>query len=227
MILLRNTRKKAVVFDFETCNLNLLPPAGTEDSIINLPWQLGWSVYNGDKLVKSNEDWLWWDCLHKKMSKDAAAITGFDYETYKAKAQDPGPVLEAFNAVLLAPEVISVTANGQNFDTYLYNILRNLLHKGTDYSWINRHVDIQVVEKAKILGYEMPPIGTHDWCLFSFKMSQIHRRGLKTNLAHLCSEYGVPYDKDRHHKEASYDSDLTYQVFRKQAQSLDLFIKSS
>lgn len=219
--------QKYLIWDFETANLSLLPCSNgldNLDTIINMPWQLGWQVYDGAKLVENHEDWIWWECFGSKMGRDAAAITQFDQSLYERRAKPPEPILERFNGYLLDPSVISITANGQNFDLYLYNIYRHLLKKGTDYSWVSRHYDIQVLEKASILGVAPPPIGTDDWTLFSFKMSGIRKRGMKTSLAHLAQQNGVPYDPNRHHKEASYDVSLTKGVFDAQIRKMDIYV---
>ena len=43
--------QKSVVFDFETCSLNLVSPE-------NKPWQLAFQVYEGDKLIESNDYYI-------------------------------------------------------------------------------------------------------------------------------------------------------------------------
>ena len=210
--------QKYLLLDMETCNLALIPGNNPP----NLPWQLGWQLYEGKKLVESHEDWLWWDDLEVKMGREAAAITGFDIDIYKKKATDPLPIFERFSKILYNPEVINVGANIINFDIYIFNILARKLGKKTDWSFTNRSLDIQIIEKAKILGQKLPPIGTDDWFFSNMKLAQYHQRGLKTNLAHLCKMYGVEYNEFRHHKEASYDSFLVSEVLQKQIQQIDI-----
>ena len=75
MELLRFKKDQAyLTLDFETCNLSLLPQA-------NAPWQLGWQ-YNSPRENFAREDWIKWDDLDKKMSKDAAAIIRFSFSEY-------------------------------------------------------------------------------------------------------------------------------------------------
>lgn len=212
------TDQKKLIYDFETCNLNLV---STE---FQAPWQLGWQVYQGKKHILSKEDWIWWDDLQSKMGKAAAELTGFDYDTYKRKAQPAQPILESFETYLLDKEVISVSANGVNFDQYIYQIYRRLLGKGYEWSWATRHVDIQTLHKAYILGMTPPPIGTKEWILFNIKMSQVVKKGLKTSLAFMCKEFGVDYDPTRHHREALYDVELTDQIFEQQLYRMDIYI---
>ena len=51
-----NNKQKCMVFDFETCNLNLT-------SLSNKPWQLAFQVYEGDKLIESNDYHIYWEDL--------------------------------------------------------------------------------------------------------------------------------------------------------------------
>lgn len=206
-----------LTFDFETCNLNLVSEQ------IQAPWQLGWEVKSQSK-ISAHEDWIWWDDLNDKMSADAARLTGFDYFVYKTKAKPAKPIFDKFTNELKKPSSISVSANGWNFDIYIYGIYCKLLGLIPSYDWTNRHVDIQTLEKAKQLDYKIPQIGTDDWIFFNVRMSEIRQRGLKTNLKFLCESYDVPYDETRHHREALYDVELTRQIFEKQVKSLDIYV---
>lgn len=217
MELLRFKKDQAyLTLDFETCNLSLLPQS-------NSPWQLGWQ-YNSSKENFAREDWIKWDDLDTKMSKDAAAITRFSFSEYNYRAKEPGPILDLFDRYFLDPEVISISANGAKFDAWMYNIYRQLLGRDLDWSWYSRHVDIQILEKAAILGCPIPKIGTDEWTFFNIRLGNFHQRGLKTNLAHLCGKYDVPYDASRHHVESLFDVELTKSVFDKQIRTLDIFI---
>lgn len=210
--------QKYLIWDCETASLALI----SGDNPPNLPWQLGWQLYQGKKLLESHEDWLWWDDLEQKMGRDAAAITGFDIDTYKSKATDPLPIFERFSKILYDPDVINVGANIINFDIYIYNILARKLGEKTDWSFTNRSLDIQIIEKAKILGQKLPQIGTDDWFFNNMKLAQYHQRGLKTNLAHLCKMYGVEYNEFRHHVSSSYDCELVMGVMFQQINQMDI-----
>ena len=63
-----DNKQKSVVFDFETCSLNLV-------STENKPWQLAFQVYEGDKLLESNDYYIYWEDL--KLSDGAKKVTGF------------------------------------------------------------------------------------------------------------------------------------------------------
>ena len=49
--------QKYLIFDYETCNLNLV--AGD-----NKPWQLAFIVAQGDKVLEKQDYWLKWDDLN-------------------------------------------------------------------------------------------------------------------------------------------------------------------
>ncbi len=210
--------QKYLIWDKETCNLSLLPG----ETPLNLPWQLGWQLYEDKKLIESHEDWIWWDDLEEKMGKDAAAITGFDINEYKRRASDPVPIFDKFSKLLYNPEIINVGANIVNFDFYIFNIFARKLGKTTDWDFTKRALDIQILEKAKILGQKLPQIGTDDWFFNNMKLAQYHQRGLKTNLAHLCKMYGVEYNEFRHHKEALFDVELCAAVMFQQINQIDV-----
>lgn len=207
--------QKYLTWDWETCNLSLL-------AINNRGWQIGWMRHIGTKLVESHEDWLLWNDLHEIMSRDAAAITRFDFETYRARAKDPAPIMERFDGHLFDPDTISITANGWNFDLFIEKATRELLGKPLDYSFCKNLVCIQNLEKAVILGVDIPKIGTNAWIAFNVKMGEYHERGLKTNLKLLCERYEISYDPLRHHAESQYDSQITKEVFDKVLWKIEL-----
>ena len=82
-------KQKYLCFDWETCNLSKLKEN-------NRGWQLGILRYEGNKLIESREDWLWWPDLMDFMSAGAAAVTRFNYDEYKNRAQDPAPIMDYF-----------------------------------------------------------------------------------------------------------------------------------
>ena len=82
--------KKYLLFDYETCNLNLVAN--------NKPWQLAFLVIENNKVVESKDYWLKWDQLN--VSPDAAKITGFTEAKYKKKATCAKAALEHFEKYL-------------------------------------------------------------------------------------------------------------------------------
>lgn len=202
-------KQKYLCFDYETSSL-LLASTGKKDTP-NKPWQLGWLRYEGKRLIESREDWIKWENF--EISKDAAFLTHFDWDTYNRKAQPAAPILEEFDSYLYDENYISIFANGFGFDGYIHNIYRDLVGKPTNYSWMKRAICIQVLHKAIVLEVRPPKIGTDDWVLWCFMMQNYRKKGLKTSLRYLCEYYGIPYDPNRHHLEANYDCELTSAVF--------------
>ena len=72
--------QKYVVFDYETCNLNLV-------STTNKPWQLAFIVFQGGKIIDKADYILKWDNIH--VSKEAAKITGFTKAMYDKRKTCP------------------------------------------------------------------------------------------------------------------------------------------
>lgn len=221
MSLLRYKKdQKVLVFDYETCCLSQLPDS------IQLPFALGWNCYEGNKTIFEREDWLFWPSFIEKMNqwgKGAIAVTHWTEEEYLRRAGPPEPILEEFEKYLYDPNIISVGANSASFDLYIHNIHRRELGKETDWGWFKNHVDIQCLAKALDLGITPPKIGTDDWVFFNIKMSNYHKKGLKTNLAFMCKDLEVDYNPEFHH-QAGYDTRLTYQCFQKQIQKMDILI---
>jgi hypothetical protein len=210
-----NFQQEYLLWDAETCNLNL------SHIEIDRPWQWGWEIYKGKNLVESHEDWLLWEDEFT-VGEGAAMITGFDWNKYNDKAVDPKPVLKAFEEKLYNPDVISIGANLVGFDVYIHMLFRKLLGKGVDFSYLKNLICIQSLEKAIVLGVKLPKIGTEEWVSFLFKMQNYRQRGLKTSLKALVLKYGIPYDETRHHVEASYDTHLTKEVFNKQIYAIEI-----
>lgn len=218
-LLRHNFNQIYVNHDFETSNLALLTPYG--DSIVNLPWQLGYNIYQGKNQIESHEEWIKWP-FPWEIGKAAAEITHFTWEKYHQISKDPVIILDKFEKWLYDPNVINVSANGARFDIYVHNIYRHLLKRPTDYSYLSRHVDIQVLHKAIVLGLTPPPIGSNEWVSFTFKVADYHKKGLKSSIKHMCEFYEVPYLADQHHKDASADAEMSQNIFQKQIWKLEI-----
>ena len=66
--------QKYLIFDYETCNLNL-------NHYSNKPWQLGFIIAEGSRVLKKYNFNLSWDEL--KLSKEAERITQFSRTKYE------------------------------------------------------------------------------------------------------------------------------------------------
>jgi hypothetical protein len=208
--LLRFQPNNRIVFDFESFSLQL------GDEMLNRPWQIGWLVIENNKVVQSNEDWIYWDDIDDVMSKEAAQITGFNKSVYLKKAQDSISILSKFNEFFYDKDYLILAANPHGFDVYLHNLWQRFHGLKTDFSYLERLICIQNLHKAKVLESKLPDLRTKEWACFNYKLYNYKERGLKTNLKFLAGEYDVPYDETKHHVSALYDVELTDDIFKKQ-----------
>jgi DNA polymerase III epsilon subunit-like protein len=199
--------QKYLVFDTETESLNLFK---------SRPWQISWAVAEGDKLIKHEDRFLFWEDL--KMSDGAAKITRFDRVAWSKKAEDPVKVLADFDKYLYDPEYILLGANLFGFDIFQHNNARRESGLKTDYSYIDRIIDVQALQKGIYMGLKSLPENRTAW---HYQMQNFRQRGMKTSVKHLCSVYDIDYDENRAHN-AVYDNSLVFQIFRKQIFSIEV-----
>jgi DNA polymerase III alpha subunit (gram-positive type) len=194
--------QKYVVFDFETCNLNLV-------SEHNKPWQLAFLVYHGDKLIESNDYHIFWEDL--RMSEGARKVTGFKDSKYKKLAQPAEEVLDHFEKYLYDDSYIKLGHNILGFDIYIHNIFRKLLGRKTDYSYLAHSIDTLCLAKAI---YKEVELNGGDFLSWQFKLNSFHERGMRLNLGACCKRYEVDFDPTKLH-DALYDIKKNYEVFKK------------
>ena len=204
MSLLRfNRDQNYMVFDFETCNLNLA-------SLDNKPWQLSFIVAEKGRVTEKLDYWLKWDNL--KMSPEAAKITGWTKRKYESKAVDPSEPLKHFEKYLYDDSYIKVAHNGLGFDVYIHGIYRELLGKKRDFSYLKNFIDTNCLAKAIKANIDYDK--NHDLLSWQYKLTQFRKKGLKTSLAQCCKDYDVSFDPKKLH-DALYDIQKNYEVFQK------------
>ena len=193
--------KKYIVFDYETCGLNLA-------SMDNKPWQLAFLICSDQKIEKKYDFYLKWDDLN--ISEDAKRVTGFKDSIYKKRAVDPLEVLDIFDSYFYNPEYYIVGHNIIGFDIYIHNIHRILCGKNSDYSYLNRLIDTNCIAKAISSNIECD---NTDFTLWQFKLQSYREKGLKTNLKFLCEKYNIDFDPSKLH-DALYDIEKNFEVFQ-------------
>jgi DNA polymerase III epsilon subunit-like protein len=201
-----NKNQKYLVFDTETESLALA---------IARPWQLSWLEYSDGK-TKNEDHFLKWDNLN--ISADAARITRFDFKTWKEKAENPREVLEKFDKVFYNPEYLIIGANLFGFDLYILNSLRKSLGLSSDYSYINRVLDIQCIQKGIYSGLKSIPENRTEW---QYQMYHHVQKGVKTSVKYLCKLYEIDYDDNKAH-DAVYDNLKCLEIFKKQIFAIDI-----
>jgi DNA polymerase III epsilon subunit-like protein len=201
--------QKYMVFDFETCNLNLC-------SKDNKPWQLGFILCKGDKVEKEHDFLIRWDDLD--VSPDAAKITGFNQTKYNKESVEPKKVLDFFEKYLYDPSYIKVGHNLLGFDVYIHSIFRRLLNKKPDYSYLQQLIDTLCIAKAIKKEIKPPKEKVLSW---QYKLTSFRERGLKASITALCKSYDLNFNPAKLH-DAIYDVKMNYEIFRRQIWEIEI-----
>lgn len=202
--------QKYIIFDYETCDLNL----ASED---NKPWQLSFIVADLNKVYEKKDYYLKWSNL--KLSEDAARITGFSKSVYNKKAECPKKALSHFESYLYDPEIIPLGHNVLGFDVYIHNIHRKLCGQTSDYSYIDKIIDTNCLAKATSEEIKFTK-GSSRIC-WQYSLNNFIKRGLKTSLQQCAKRYDIDFDPKKLHN-ALYDIELNYKVFKKQLWEVEI-----
>lgn len=200
--------QKYIIFDTETEGLNL---------VSSKPWQLAWIEATGKKITKKQNRFLKWDDL--KVSDDAARVTGFNYEIYATKAEDPRAVYKEFMDLIMQNDVIIVGQNLLGYDIYILGVIARLLGVEIDYSFVNRIFDTKAIATA--IAKESKTPDKDDFVAWQLKWLHYRERGLKSNQKHLLEHYGIEFDANKLH-DALYDIEKNFEIFLKQIWELEL-----
>ncbi len=198
-----NKNQKYIIFDYETCNLNLI-------STKNKPWQLAFMLFQGDKILDQGDYILDWKNL--QVSKEAARITGFTKSMYNKRKSCPEKALEHFEKYLYDEKIIPLGHNILGFDVYIHNIHRKLLNKSADYSYINRSID--TVCLARSIKKDIKKKNNSERIAWMYKLLNFREKGLKVNLQQCCRDYDIDFDPSKLH-DAMYDIQKNMDVFQK------------
>lgn len=202
--------QKFLVFDYETCNLNL-------SSLENKPWQIGFILLKGSKVINKYDLLIGWDDLN--ISSDAARITNFSKSKYEKEKKDASYCLDLFDKYLYDESYLVVGHNILGFDIFMHNIHRKLCGKPTDYSYIDRVIDTNCLARAiKNDIHYNDSINLISW---QYKLLNYRKRGVKTNLKQLCKDYSIDFNDSMLH-DALYDVEKTSEVLQKMLWQLEI-----
>ena len=191
-----------LIFDYETCNLNLCSPD-------NKPWQLGFMVVRKGKIEERVDYRLRWEGL--QVSPEAAKITGFNPKKHEELAIDPKEALTHFEKYLYNDDYIKVGHNLLGFDVYIHSIHRRLLNLPPDYSYLTNLIDTACIAKSIKKEIKFKNGNLLSW---QYKLSSLIERGLRVNLQQCCKDYSIDFDPALLH-DALYDIEKNYEVFKK------------
>ena len=194
--------QKYLVFDYETCNLNL-------NKCLNKPWQLGFLVADYNKIYEKHELYIEWENL--QVSKDAQKITGFSKSKYNKLKKPSEYCLELFEKYLYNDDYIIIGQNILGFDVYIHNIHRLLCNKVSNYSYLNRLYDTNCL--SRIIKNEIAIPKDLDLISFQYKLLNLRTKGVRTTLKEMCKYFKIDFDESKLH-DALYDVEKTYEVFK-------------
>ena len=197
-----NNKLNLVIFDYETCNLNLC-------SLDNKPWQLAFIVVEEGKIKERCDYRLAWPDL--SLSAAAARITRFNQKAHDKLAIPPQDVLSHFEEYLYNPKFWKVGHNILGFDVCIHGIHRRLLGLSPDYSYMDKLIDTACLAKA--IKKEIP-FKNGNLLTWQYKLNHLIERGLKVNLTQCCKDYSIEFDPKLLH-DALYDIEKNYEVFKK------------
>jgi DNA polymerase III epsilon subunit-like protein len=200
-----------LVFDYETCNLNL-------QSSDNKPWQVSYLLKSHiakkgksvSKELKRGDFYLKWNNL--VLSEGAERATGFSRKKYNLLAKNPKPILDELDDMIYDEDIYIVGHNLLGFDIYIHNIFRKLLNKPIDYSFAKRVLDTHALSKLyKIDMIDLQGRPITEWQL---KILNVRTRGIKTNVKAMCKDLDIKVDDSQLHN-AMYDVEKTDEIFLK------------
>lgn len=202
-----NREQKYVVWDCETEGLNL---------VHSKPWQIAWSVCQGDKILEEFDFYIKWDDLN--VSDGAAKVTGFSREIYERKAADPKIIFERFAKYLYDTQYKLVGQNVLGFDVYIINIWMKLIGLSPNYSYIDRILDTRCLAMAIA---KQIPVDKENLISWQYRLLNHRDKKVKASQLALLKKYDIEFNEKRLH-DAKYDCEMTYRIFKKQLFEIEL-----
>ena len=190
--------QKYIVFDTETEGLNLHS---------SKPWQIAWIVCQGYKVIETHNRFLDFDDL--EIPDIVKKLTGFSWDTYNEKKEDPETVLADFEEYLYDPQYKIIGQNLLGFDVYMIAELQRMFGRKRDFAYFDRIYDTRALGKAHREGLEKPKENFLSW---QYKI--INDRSLKSKVSQiqLLKYFGIDFEEEKLH-DALYDIEMCYQIF--------------
>ena len=192
------------LIDTETEGLNLA---------FSRPWQISWGFCNTKGEVSEVKTrFIWWSNLH--VGEDAARITRFDYDVYKAGAVDPRIVYDEYRADRDKPDQRIVFQNGLAFDVYVVATWERLMGIIPDFGYLLRCIDTNAILKAIAKGWQPDISSPEAFLAWQYKCQNHIERGLKTNMPDAGKARKIEHDYSTVH-DAESDIRLMGKVWGK------------
>ena len=204
-----NAEQQYVLFDFETAHLNL----AWDD---NKPWQFACNIGTKDKIVSKKDFFIKWPKIN--VSADAAKITGYDAKIVKEKGIEPEDAIRQIDELIYDTQYKIVGHNLLGFDIYVHNMMRLLLGRKTDYSYLERVLDTNYLLKGWKLGLQPRP--GESLIAYQMRLRNVPVRGVKTSVKVMCGEFGIEYPKNAH--QADVDVRIQRDIFKQTLYKVDI-----
>lgn len=199
--------QKYLILDTETEGLNLVK---------SRPWQCAWILAEGRNVIDKQDRYIKWDEIN--VSEGAAKITGFSYDEYERRAENPAKVWKDLAKYLFDPEYIIIGQNILGFDVYMLNVWLKGMNQKSDYSYLPRVIDTKSLSTA-IFKNILPD--KNNFLSWQYKLLNHKEKGLKTSQARMLKHYNIPHDPKKLH-DALYDIEMTFQIFLKQIYDIEV-----
>lgn len=198
-----NKEQRYLVFDCETCNLNLMDTQ-------NVPWQWSWIDCTLNGIISKGNAFVQWPVIN--ISRKVAAMTGFYQRTIDEEGKKPKEALDELETLLYDPKYKLIVHNGLRFDVYMQNIHRRLVGKPTDYSYLNRILDTNALARA--IKLDAKPQKDENFLGFQYKFANDRTKGTKSSIESLCKEFEIYYDFQAAH-DARWDVETLVKIWQK------------
>lgn len=182
------------------------------------PWQVAWAIADSKSIIRTKVAYPWWSNL--KVSREAALVTRFDYDQYKAQARDAREVLAEFEADLMSPNHRIVWQNGSGADFYFHQTWRRELGLPYDDSYLIRSIDLKGLTQALKKGWTPDISSPAAFLSWQYKATSYIEKGLKSSLSICAVEEGIEHDLDTLH-DATSDIILMMKLYWKRLYQLE------
>ena len=202
--LLRYDNEKTLVFiDCETENLCL-----TFEQ--NLPWQIAMIKVQGNSIKDEKDFYVKWPQRDINVSKEAARVTRFNYQSYISKAKPFEELCDTvFDWLDNADHIVGHNVLG--FDIYL--IREMYRHCGKESEHLTEKIIDTMCMARGIKSDHLYRKGA-DFLEYQYRMLHFRKRGLRNRLDQLGEQYGIEHNYDMLHN-ALNDLKLNVKVWHK------------
>lgn len=208
-----NSKQKFICPDTETENLSL---------IFGLPWQCSFIEFTINSEIQVHNHYIWWPDL--KVSAKAAAITGFNHDLYKERAEDPAKILDKLESILYDPSYKIMSQNYLGFDSFIINNWRRKLGKKPLWDYIYQPFkiyDTVALSKMRKLGIKPDMSSGNNFLSQQYRLLGVVQKGLKTSLGTVGKEFKLELDESKLH-DALYDVRLNIEIFKKTLWTIEI-----